>query len=351
MDSIDAILRKRKILISCGTGGVGKTTVSAALALRAATFGKRTCVITIDPAKRLATSLGMRVLGDEPTDLTPQLKRLAPECTGTLHAVMPDTRTTFEDFVHSLAPNPAIAQRVMRNPIFQIFAKEFSGTNEYMALQRLYSLSETRRYDCIILDTPPSRNTLAFLDAPQLLAGFFEEKLIRWLVLPTNRLVSTGMRRALGLLERLTGAGFMTNLFDFAAALFEVRVTFASNLKRISSLLESEDVGFLMVTTPSLENIPEVRHFIQTVREHRFRFDGVALNRTLGYLDGTNAQTFPADLRAAFQVLQALQQREKLALDELSAFLSVKIPELARDVHSVEDLYHVAMALGADRGR
>lgn len=374
--SIDQILEKRKILITCGTGGVGKTTLSAAIAIRAALLGKRTVVITIDPAKRLATSLGIKELGDHPTDLTPRIREALDRAVahgavlpagvdrdfkGTLDAIVPDTRKTFEDFINDLAPNPAVAERVMRNPIFQIFAKEFSGTNEYMSLERLYALNRLNQYDCIILDTPPSRNTLAFLDAPKLLVAFFEERLIRWLVLPANKIVSAGMRKALGILEKLTGAGFMTSLFDFAAALFEVRARFTANLNAITHLLESQDVGFLMVTAPTPQTAPEVTHFIQSVREHGFHFDGVAVNRTLGYLsfealgDASQSGLSP-ETEKAFSLLRSLQERERTALDplfstgrfgEMEIPLCGKLPELARDVHSVEDLFHVAMAFNS----
>ncbi len=359
ISSIDQALAQRKILVMCGTGGVGKTTLSAAIAIRAAMLGRKAVVITIDPAKRLANSLGLPDLNDHPTDLTPQiqlafkkakaqphdlLSGLPKEMTGTLAAIVPDTRKTFEAFLKELAPSPAIADRVMRNPIFQIFAKEFSGTNEYMALERLLALYKQKNYDCIILDTPPSRNTLAFLNAPQVLAQFFDERIIRWLVLPTNKLLSTGIKKALGILENLTGAGFMTHLFDFAAALFEVRVNFSANLKKITQLLESPEVGFLMVTTPTPETGPEVNHFIETLREHHFHFDGVALNRTVSYLHPEKPEP---GFEEAFKIIQALQAREQWVLDHLMRNpipLCAKLPELARDVHSVEDLFHVAMA-------
>ncbi|MEO7163018.1 MAG: ArsA family ATPase, partial [Bdellovibrionia bacterium] len=248
---IDAIIKSRKILITCGTGGVGKTTLSAAIAMRAALLGKKVVVITIDPAKRLANSLGLHVLDNQPTDLTPQIKAVVDKVNatvavtkaadseiptdfkGSLVAIVPDTRKTFENFVTELAPNQAVADRVMNNPIFQIFAKEFSGTNEYMALERLLSIYKSGEYDLIVLDTPPSRNTLAFLDAPRLLAQFFDEKIIRWLILPANKILAAGVKKALGILERLTGAGFMTNLFDFASSLFEVQVNFTASLKKI----------------------------------------------------------------------------------------------------------------------
>lgn len=360
--SIDSLISQRQVIVSCGTGGVGKTTLSAALALRAALQGKRTLVVTIDPAKRLATSLGVG-LTNAPTDLTPRLRdayraaRAAglptgdfrEDFTGTVEALVPDTRQTFEEFVRELAPNPTVADRVLRNPIFQIFAKEFSGTNEYMAMERLFALHGQRKWDCIILDTPPSRNTLAFLHAPQLLAGLFEEKIIRWLVLPTNKLLSIGMRKALGVLENLTGAGFMTHLFDFASALFEVRARFTANLESIMRLLRSEAVGFLMVTSPAPGVVQEIRHFIDSVGEHGFRFDGVAINRALsGLPEAPAARASEPALQPALALLRARRERERRATGTALESIPVcaRVPEFARDVHSLEDLFHVAIALG-----
>jgi anion-transporting ArsA/GET3 family ATPase len=362
---IDVALSRRKIIVTCGTGGVGKTTLSAALAFRAALLGKRTVVITIDPAKRLATSLGLETLGDDPTDLTPTLLaaldkarltdgfKLPPNSqVGTIAAIIPDTKRTFELFVTDIAPTPEAAERVMKNPIFKIFTKEFSGANEYMAMERLYALERSGLYDCIILDTPPSRNTMQFLDAPKLLGQFFEEKMIRWLVVPTNKLVSAGMKKALGILERLTGAGFMTNLLDFATGLFELQTGFTQNLKRIVTLLESDEVGFVMVTTATPDTAPEVKHFLETLKDHRLHFDGVALNRTLGYLGTTTALDGFASGEPALEVLAALRSREAKVLHELKKYsvpLCATLPELARDVHSVEDLLYVALAFDPDR--
>jgi arsenite-transporting ATPase len=370
---IDQIIGRRKVIVTCGTGGVGKTTLSAAIALRASLQGKRTVVITIDPAKRLITSLGLHEappetgpLGDRPTDLTALVRQAIGktgypvEMKGTLEAIVPDTRHTFETFIRELSPSPAVAERVMNNPIFQIFAKEFSGTNEYMAMEKLYGLLQQDRYDCIILDTPPSRNTLAFLTAPKLLVQFFEERMIKWLVLPANKLVSAGMRKALGILESLTGAGFMTHLFEFAAGLFEIRARFAANLNSIMHTLESNQVGFIMVTTPAPDFAPEASHFIETLQNLHFNFDGVAVNRSLGYLrmdqekdlDLKDTVGQPSESKSeehrSLKIIAGLKERERLSLE--GRFEGKRIPlcgllpELARDVHSVEDLLHVAMA-------
>ncbi len=364
---IDQALLTKKIIVTCGTGGVGKTTVSAALALRAASLGKKTVVITIDPAKRLATSLGLGDIGDLPTDLSSQLRQALidkglpplPE-SGSLHAIMPDTRETFESFIRSLTASEAIAKRVIDNPIFQIFSREFSGSNEYMAMQRLLGLHQEGKFDLIILDTPPSRNTLALLDAPKLLARFFDERFIRWLVLPANKLVSTGMRKALGLLEKLTGAAFMTHLFEFASALFEVRVQFSANLSKITELLQHHSTSFLLVAAPSRDTAPDALHFVDSVKGHGFQFEGIVVNRRLSHLGACPErapENAPEYINRALQVLSALQERESLAMTDLemklktlssgnpSAPICLSLPELARDVHSLSDLLEISQAL------
>jgi anion-transporting ArsA/GET3 family ATPase len=350
--SLDSVLSRRRILITCGTGGVGKTTLSAAMAVRAALSGKHTVVITIDPAKRLATSLGLEKLDDHPTDLTEALrdacKKIAPEhagFTGKLEAIVPDTKHTFESFVRSIAASEANAERVLRNPIFQVFAKEFSGTNEYMALERLYSLATDPQYECIVLDTPPSRNTLAFLDAPGLLARLFEEKFIRWLAIPANKLVAAGMKKAMGVLERLTGSGFMSNLVDFSSALFEMQSKFAGNLRKVMELLRSNEVGALMVTAPSPDAAGEIHHFIETVKSRGMHFEGVAINRMMSPLGRPEPGSASAE---SLSLIESLQNRESRIIDQICSSevpVCVKLPELARDVHSVEDLLYVALAL------
>jgi anion-transporting ArsA/GET3 family ATPase len=360
---IDQVLKNKRVIITCGTGGVGKTTLSAALGIRAALQGKRTVVVTIDPAKRLATSLGLTQLGDQPTDLTPQIQatlekvrlndsnqlhHLPQKITGSLAAIVPDTRKTFENFVRELAPSETAAEKVIKNPIFQVFAKEFSGTNEYMALERLHSLYIQDQYDLIILDTPPTRNTLAFLEAPRLLAQFFDEKLIRWLVLPANKLVATGMKKAFSILEGLTGANFMTHLFEFASGLFSVQENFTVHLKRITELMESPQAGFLMVTAPTPTHEKEVNHFIDTLKSHELHFEGLIFNRTLAYLKRNPAEGTPsAEWTAAYALIDALQKRERQVIHnftEKQIPICAQLPELARDIHSIDDLFQISLS-------
>jgi anion-transporting ArsA/GET3 family ATPase len=349
MKTILESLAQRRVLITCGTGGVGKTTVSASLAVRAALSGRRVIVITIDPAKRLATSLGLEKLGHEPTDLTASLEKASGQkVSGKFFALMPKSRESFERLIRSLTTNEEVVQRIFSNPILNTFSQDFSGSNEYLALEELVYFHGRNDFDLVILDTPPSRNTLSFLEAPQLLARFFEEKMIRFLVMPANRVVAFGMRKAFSILEKLTGTGFINQLFDFGGALFEVQENFLKKLKSIHALLQSEEVGFLLVTAPTPETAPELGHFLGQIHERGFHFDGVILNRSVGHLksDDESVSTPAAD------VISAIQAREKLAYSRLRESIAkdqdgrhlffTQLPELARDVHGLEDLYHVS---------
>ncbi len=356
------VLSRRRILITCGTGGVGKTTLSASMGIRAALEGARVCVITIDPAKRLATSLGVETLGDSPSDLTPALNRVL-ESQGlrlpqgaSFSALMPDTRTTFEAFFRGLTRDEELARRLLENPLFQIFAREFSGTNEYMALQKLQSIHESGQYDCIILDTPPSRSTLEFLDAPRLLSQLFEANFIQWLIVPANRIASATMKKALGLLEKLTGASFMGHMMDFITAIFEVRLGFSDHLRRMIRLMESEEVGVILVTGAHSDFSEELAHFKGHLEKHGLCLDAMIVNRTIGaYARTAGISETPAagspGLQKALELLEGLKGREERGLADLkntvagSTISPRLMPELARDVHNLEDLVHIARRL------
>lgn len=363
------IIQKRKILIVFGTGGVGKTTTSAALALAAALEGKRAIVITIDPAKRLVTSLGLKQLGDKPENLSEKIRELLKKnnvsLTGEFSALMPDTKATFHHFVDKVLPeNKSLSEKIKINPICEILATEYSGANEYMALHKLNTFDQISDYDFIVLDTPPSRNALGFIHAPKVLARFFDEKLIKWLVLPSNKILATGVKKAFSLLEKLTGSGFLSHMFELAAAGAEVQDKLIYDIKEISQLLESEKVGYFMVSSPNPESIPETVHLLETFQKNHLHLDGMALNRSLNYIKITEdektlaqslAQKNHPQLLEGLKILESLQNKEKQVtqnlfqqFQKLNDIFIKKVPELSRDIHCMEDLLHVTMALSGD---
>lgn len=357
---IDRMLKNRRVIITCGTGGVGKTTISAALAMRSSMLGNRSVVITVDPAKRLATSLGLDSLGDHPHNLSERLASSLKnagyndELTSSFYAIVPDCRHTIEDFIESISTSPAITERLFNNPIFRMISDEFSGANEYMAIRRLSTLYDSSDYDSIILDTPPSGNALAFLNAPRLLSRFFEERLIRMLVKSTNRFVTAGMKKALFVMEKLTGSEFISDLFSLGSDLFEFQVGFMENLEKMNRMFSASDVGFVIVASPTSETTGQIENFTRHLREKKFNFDGVVLNRSMGYFniedrDRKTADNRPA-LLSALKLIESMQKREKLVINRIVDNVPelIRVPEMSRDIHSVEDLIHVAVALGSD---
>lgn len=353
ISTLSHLLDTKRILVTCGLGGVGKTTISAAMGVRAALQGKRVLVITMDPARRLATSLGMQQNSEKmentPFNLTGTLKKISQN-SGELYAVMPKTQKSFESFVQSVSMTNEIADKIIGNRIFKIFAQEFSGANEYMAMERLLHYSKQEKYDLIILDTPPSRNTLEFLDAPETLKQFFEERFAKWLATSQNDWFAKGVRKVLSLLERLTGQGFITDLVQFAGTLLSTRARFVANLEEILSKLRSPSTGFLIVLSPETSQMDEVLHFAEQVQQHDFQLDGVLLNRSLHEIPQSSSSAFKEGSLPK-KLFNALSKREEKTTIEIQEHLEkqnkffVRVPELARDVHSIGDLVYVAQSL------
>ncbi len=377
MTPLSTLVKQNKIIVTCGTGGVGKTTVSAALALRGAIEGRNTLVITIDPAKRLATSLGLDHLTDTPTDLTEStnkklLAKGEPPLKGRFYAVVPDSKKTFETLVKNLAKGDEnIISRVLKTSIYKIFTQEFSGAHEYMAMEKLYELSkllEAGDIDLIVLDTPPSAHTSVFLSAPHRLASFFDENILKWLTAPGGKFMAAGAEKALDVMQKLTGSSFVRDLVEFAQALFALRVEFLDNLKKIGALLKAEHVSFVMVTSPVRLAKNDTQDFVDKLKEEGFPFYGFIMNRVLGLKLGlsttpTNAHidtwaneleqktsaTTASLLKKAFQPVQlTLQHEEQTAefLKSISPGATVSnLAEQNNDVHCIEDLYEIAIQL------
>jgi anion-transporting ArsA/GET3 family ATPase len=334
------VLEGRRIVVCAGSGGVGKTTTAAALAMGMAERGLKVAVVTIDPAKRLADSLGLEELGNEP-------RRVEGDFEGELWALMLDSKRTFDALIDRLAPDEPTRDEVLSNRIYQQLSTAVAGSQEFTAIAKLYELDQDGDYDLLVLDTPPSRNALDFLDAPGRLTGFFHGRAIRMFLRPTG-LLGRGTGVVFGLVERLTGVDLLHDLSVFFRALGGMIDAFTERAKRVGALLEDPGTTFLIVTAPRHDPVEEAIFFHRKLAAASMPFGGVVVNR-LHAAPGPNgavpdalAEDLAARVATAAHELRALAAREAACVEHLRAELGdppmVLVPELDGDVHDVEGL-------------
>jgi anion-transporting ArsA/GET3 family ATPase len=280
-----------RVVVCCGAGGVGKTTTAAAMALRAAEYGRTVVVLTIDPAKRLAQALGIKDLGN-----TPQRVPLAPEVSGELHAMMLDMRRTFDEMVIQYSGSER-AQAILDNQFYQTVATSLAGTQEYMAMEKLGQLRADDEWDLIIVDTPPSRSALDFLDAPARLSRFLDGRMLRMLLAPARtggRSMFSLVTASFGLFSRavqkILGAQLLTDLSGFVAALDSMFGGFRQRADQTYRILQDPQTAFLLVAAPERDAIREAAYFAERLVAERMPLSGLVLNRM--------HQTEPAGLSA-----------------------------------------------------
>ncbi|MHC4392251.1 MAG: ArsA family ATPase [Planctomycetota bacterium] len=284
-----ALLEGRRVIVCCGSGGVGKTTVSAALALAAARRGRRALVCTIDPARRLANSLGLEALGNEPHEVDADTLAKAgitlPEG-GSLSAMMLDIKSTFDHLVTRKAPDAATAERILSNHIYKQFSGQVAGSQEYMAMEKLYELQADPRYDLIVLDTPPTKHALDFLRAPERLSTFLEGRVLRWFLLPLRaggKVTGLGARMAqkvLGWLDGIFGMTLLEELAEFFAAFETLWGGFKERAELVNALLRRHDIAaFLVVLAPTRETTDEALYFHDELLDNGLPMGGFVVNR------------------------------------------------------------------------
>jgi anion-transporting ArsA/GET3 family ATPase len=298
---------EREILVTVGTGGVGKTTLAAALGLEAARAGRRALVITIDPARRLADALGLEQLDHEVRELPDAMcKRAGLAPGGRLFATMLDTRQAFDELAARLIPDPERLARMRRNPIYRNLSDALSGSREYSALEKLHELHASGRYDLIVVDTPPAGHALEFLDAPRRLAGFLESGLLRALLRPASRVgrlslraFRSGSETALRALQRLTGSELPAALADFLAVIEAPLGDIGRRAQAIGQLLRSDACGFVLVAGPEPQQVEGARAFAQRLRIEQIRLAGAVLNRVHVWPGGEAPAELSSSERAA----------------------------------------------------
>ncbi|MFE7798219.1 ArsA family ATPase [Nocardia sp. NPDC057440] len=269
--------RTARVIVCCGSGGVGKTTTAAAIGLRAAELGRKVVVLTIDPARRLAQSLGVADL-----DNAPQRVPLGPDAKGELHAMMLNMRRTFDDMVLEHT-SPDKAEQIFANPFYQTVASSFGGTQEYMAMEKLGQLAGRKEWDLIVVDTPPSRNALDFLDAPKRLGNFLNGRMIRVIMAPgrgVTRLVTGAMSLAVRGVSTIVGGQMLKDASNFLQSLESLFGGFQDRADRTYAMLSNPGTHFLVVAAAEPDALREASFFVDRLSTERMPLAGLVLNRT-----------------------------------------------------------------------
>jgi anion-transporting ArsA/GET3 family ATPase len=274
---------RTRIIVCCGSGGVGKTTTAAAVGLRAAERGRHVVVLTVDPARRLAQSMGLSSLDNTPRPVP--LPAAGQQAGGTLHAMMLDMKRTFDEIVEAHS-DPDRAAQILANPFYQSLSSSFAGTQEYMAMEKLGQLRRAEEWDLIVVDTPPSRSALDFLDAPQRLSRFLDGRLIRLLTAPTRvsgraylKVVNAGFGMVTGVITKVIGAQMLRDVQTFVAAFDTMFGGFRERAEDTYQLLQTPGTSFLVIATPEPDALREASYFVERLSQDRMPLAGLILNR------------------------------------------------------------------------
>ena len=378
---LSGVLERHRVIVCVGCGGVGKTTTAASLALHAAMMGKRVLCLTIDPARRLANSLGFDEMTTDEQEVPAALfeaKGLRLE--GRLSAMMLDTKRTFDELVHRTASSPEAARRILDNKVYQYLSGSLAGTQEDMAMEKLYAVRAEGLYDLVVLDTPPTANALDFLDAPERLAGLIDSPAMRWFVQAFEgagkfsfNLVGKGAAFLLRGLSRFTGTGFLEVLAQFISDFNELFGGFRERASEVSRALRSDEVAFVIVTSPNPLAIDEAIFFARRLEEFDMKRDAFVINgmRALfaepalqeAELVALLAPHLPSHMdpkRTVKRMRRAVDDGRTAAIaDRIQAdrlrqraghdYLYVEVPHFEQDVHDLGALAEVAAYLTGAR--
>jgi anion-transporting ArsA/GET3 family ATPase len=387
------LLASRRILVCVGCGGVGKTTIAAALAVEAARSGRRALVLTIDPARRLADALGIRDLDDRVRPLPEDAQRaLGIPPGGRLSAVMLDMKRTFDELVERLAADPESRERILSNRIYQHVSDALAGSVEYSAMEKVYQLAQQPEHELIVVDTPPAQHALDFLEAPQRLLEFLDSRIVHLLIHPAFaasrvgvRMFQRSTRRVMRLIEQVTGVGFLTDVSEFLLLFEGMADGFRRRARHVRELLSGPASAFVLVAGADTESVAQSELFLDRLEGFGVDLAGVIANRVRMWpegalpaqVDATRADLerlgealaadagpdFPSETAAraaasAAAGYAALVRRDERALARLRARLEgtrrfwCAVPELDRDVHDLEALSRVGrIVCGGDAAR
>ncbi|MCP4435061.1 MAG: ArsA family ATPase [Actinomycetia bacterium] len=275
MSDLASIVEGSRVVVCCGSGGVGKTTTAAVLALEAARQGRRSVVVTIDPARRLADALGLEGLTNTPS-------RIDADMPGEMHALMLDTKSTFDGLVRRHSATAEQAEGILENRFYQNISSALSGTQEYMASEKLYELAEEGDWDLVVVDTPPTRNALDFLDAPQRLAHFLDHRLYKVLMTPTRgivRAVNVAAQAVVRSMSKVVGGDVVADAIAFFRAFEGMEQGFKERAAAVDRLLAAPETAFILVASPKADTVAEASYFAEQLAEHGIDVRGLVVNR------------------------------------------------------------------------
>ncbi len=366
MAGVAELLEGKRVCVCAGSGGVGKTTTSAAIAAGMAAQGKKVAVLTIDPAKRLADSLGLPELGNTERQVDPALFTEAgvEPSGGELWAMMLDAKATFDEVVRRHAPDEETRERILSNRIYQQLSGALAGSQEYMAMEKLFEIWAEDRYDLLVLDTPPSRNALDFLEAPKRLTQFIEGRALQVFLRPTGfatRIIGGGTSMVFSVLKRITGMDLLQDLSEFFQAFSGMVGGFRERAKRVNELLADDQTTFFVVCGPQGEPISEAVYFHRKLVEAELPFGGVIVNKVHydledngesgdeSLLDAVAAELGDPDLAervtSNFADYGALAGRDRRNVAHLAREMRtravIEVPYLDDDVHDLAGLMEI----------
>ncbi|MBC7793655.1 MAG: AAA family ATPase [Clostridia bacterium] len=359
------IWANRKVVVAVGTGGVGKTTVSAAMAIAAAAEGKRALVMTIDPARRLANALGLPAFGNVEHRIEPEaLERYGVHLKAPLWAMMPDVKRTFDELIERFAPSDEKKRAIIDNRIYQHFSTALAGSHEYAAVEKLHEVYTSGRYDLIILDTPPSGNAVDFLDAPNRIIDFLEQDTVQWLVRPyalagkfSLKILDIGSSFITKTIGKLAGADTLRELAEFVLAFQGMYDGFRERSRKVKELLASEEVAFVLVSSTQRTQNDAMFRFKEELAAEGLKTRALIVNRVrhapheafgAKALEALVKRTAPLGTEAQRQSAEALIEETTLArgdeesvvrlTQQLGGLRTLALPELPSDLHDLASL-------------
>ncbi len=377
-EAFGALLEDRNVLVCAGSGGVGKTTTSAVIGLQAAVQGQRVLVMTIDPAKRLANSLGIESLGDEAQQIPlEQFESVGVETDGELWAMMLDMKASFDRLVERQAPDAETKRKIHENRFYEYFSTSLAGTQEYVAAERLYEINRELDYDLVILDTPPTTHALDFLEAAERMAEAVENRAFQWLyerdVFKGESgfgLFSVGSSYVLKTLSKFTGEELLEELSVFLQHFSPMLEGFRDRSERVRALLTGDQCGFIVVTSPDPHTRDEAVHFYEALGDERVAVEGFVVNRVHPrWVERSEFERDPDEIAAALgseegqlgedrrlevaekllenaAAFYVLADKDARSVEELCTYLDRKlpiatVPYFAEDIHSLTGLERV----------